>query len=178
LKLKPTMQATLLATMLLPGVAFAQSAAPNTAPPPAKPEAAQTAAPAGRHARGPDSAARVEQRINQLHSELGITPAEQQQWDQFAQVMRDNAKAMDQRLDERGTQLTSMNAAQDMQSYAELSAQHAQDMQKLSAAFQSLYSAMPDEQKQTADQVFRGHLEHGRHGSANAHHGSQTGSSG
>ena len=72
----------------------------------------------------------MEQRIKTLHSQLGITPAEQPQWDQFAAVMRDNARAMDQKLNERGTQFGSMNAVQDMQSYADLSAQHAQDMQK------------------------------------------------
>ena len=34
---------------------------------------------------------RVENHIKQLHAQLHITPAEQSQWDQFAQVMRDNA---------------------------------------------------------------------------------------
>jgi hypothetical protein len=39
---------------------------------------------------------RVENHIKQLHAQLRITPAEQPQWDQFAQVMRDNARDMDQ----------------------------------------------------------------------------------
>ena len=105
---------------------------------------------------GPD---RVEQRIKELHSQLQITPAEQSDWDKFAQVMRDNAIHMRQSFEQRGARLASMSAAENMQSYAELAEQHAQDMQKLSAAFQTLYASMSDAQKQTADALFRGRAE-------------------
>ena len=40
----------------------------------------------------------MEARIAQLHKELSITPAQQGQWDQFAQVMRDNAQAFGQAI--------------------------------------------------------------------------------
>jgi hypothetical protein len=70
--------------------------------------------------------------------------------------MRDNAGDMRRAIEQRGTQLASMNAEQDMQSYAQLAQQHAQDMQKLSSAFQALYDSMSPEQKQNADAVFRG----------------------
>ena len=98
---------------------------------------------------------RVEQHITQMHAQLHITPAQQAQWDQFAQVMRDNAKGMDQILEQRGASLASMTAPENMQSYAQIAQQHAQDMQKLSAAFQTLYSGLSDEQKKNADEVFR-----------------------
>jgi glycine/serine hydroxymethyltransferase len=97
----------------------------------------------------------VEQHITQLHTQLKITAAEQPLWDQFAQVMRDNARDMSQAFDQRGTKLASLNAAENMQSYAQLAQQHAQDLQKLAGAFQTLYAAMPDDQKALADRVFR-----------------------
>lgn len=188
MRFKWSVRTAMLATVLVPGLAFAQSTPPATSAPPAgatpsagappaaaaPPVAAPAASPVaprtGRRPRTNDTAARVEQRIQQLHSELGITPAEEAQWNQFAQVMRDNASAMDQKLNERGTQLATMNAAQDMQSYADLSAQHAQDMQKLASAFQTLYNSFSDQQKQTADEVFRGRAARARHGAATTHH--------
>ena len=82
-------------------------------------------------------AERVDQHIGALHAELHITPAQQAQWDQFAQVMRDNATAMDQLLEQRATSFASMNAAENMQSYAQIAQQHAQDTEKLATAFQA-----------------------------------------
>jgi len=52
-----------------------------------------------------------------------------------------------------------MNAVQNMESYAQISEQHARHVQKLVLAFQTLYGAMPDEQKQLADEVFRANAE-------------------
>jgi hypothetical protein len=42
-----------------------------------------------------------------------------------------------------------------MQSYQQVAEAHAQHLQKLVAAFQSLYEALSPEQKQKADQAFR-----------------------
>lgn len=150
----------LAAMLALPGAAFAQ-ATPQAAIPPTP--APQAAAPAGQTAPRHLTPQAVEQHIDRLHAQLRITPAQQQQWDQFAQVMRDNAANMRQAVEQRGAQLASMTAAQDMQSYAQLAQQHAQDMQKLSAAFQTLYDSMSPEQKQTADAVFRGRAVHAAH---------------
>jgi phosphate-selective porin len=133
------------ALLALPAAASAQSAqAPATAAPPA------AATPAVKSAEE-----RVERRIAELHAQLHITPAEQQQWDQFAQVMRDNAREMDQVFTQRAQQYESMNAVQNMQSYEQVAETHAQQLQKLVPAFQNLYNSMPDQQKQIADQVFR-----------------------
>ncbi len=68
-----------LPAMTFPAASFAQS---TSAPP------AAAATPAT-----PDSSVstKVEQHIKDLHDKLGITPAEQPQWEQFAQVMRENA---------------------------------------------------------------------------------------
>lgn len=106
---------------------------------------------------------RVEQRIADLHTRLHITAAQQSQWDQFAQVMRDNANTMRDAADDRATKVKSMNASENMQSYAQLAAQHAQGLQNLAAAFQPLYESFSDEQKQMADAMFRDvAMRHGR----------------
>jgi hypothetical protein len=83
-----------------------------------------------------------------------ITPAEQPQWDAFTQVMRDNAQSMADNFKTRGAKLRAMNAAEDMQSYADMAQLHAQNMQKLSASFQTLYGVLSDSQKQAADKAF------------------------
>jgi periplasmic protein CpxP/Spy len=151
-----------MAVLTLPA-AFAQSASAATSGAQApSSDATKSAAPRQRGPRG------VEQRIDQLHSQLQITAAQQQVWDQFAQVMRANADAMHQAFQQRAAQFATMTAVEDMQSYAQLAQLHAEHMQKLSAAFQTLYNAMSPEQKQNADVVFRGRLARGTHRKAAA----------
>lgn len=101
---------------------------------------------------GPET---VPQRIDQLHTLLEITPAEQSQWDHFAQAMTANSDSMHKAFEKRGAALGTMNAAQNMESYAALSTTHARNMQSLATAFQALYSSMTPEQKKNADVVFR-----------------------
>ena len=100
---------------------------------------------------------RVDNHIKQLHAQLQITPAEQPQWEQFAQVMRDNARDMDRAFIQRA-----------MQSYEQIAEAHAQHLQKLVPAFDNLYNAMPEQQKKLTDQVFRANAE--QH-AAQSHHG-------
>ena len=102
-----------------------------------------------------EASTKVEQHIRQLHSQLGITPAQQPQWDQFAQVMRDNAAQISQASADRVARVNALDAAANMQSYAQLAQVHATNMQKLASAFQSLYASFPEPQKQVADSVFR-----------------------
>ena len=113
----------------------------------------------------------AEQRIADLHKRLHITAAQQSQWDQFAQVMRDNAKDLDQAYQQRAATFDKMNAVENMQSYAQIEQTRAQDMQKLVPAFQTLYPSLSDEQKQQADMMFRNQAAHAqaRHGAAAAH---------
>src|SRR5215469_3861991 len=126
----------------LPAGALAQSPGAST------PNAASPSGSAGA------AAARVETRIKDLHTQIGVTQAEAAQWDKFAQVMRDNARDMDRIQSERAQQFPSMNAVQNMQSYQQIAEAHAQHLQKLVPAFQSLYEALSPEQKQKADQAF------------------------
>ena len=105
--------------------------------------------------------------FKQLHAQLQITPAEQPQWDQFAQVMRENARDMDQAFLQRAQQYPTMNAMQNMQSYEQMAEAHVQHLQKLVPAFDNLYNAMPEQQKKLTDQVFRANAE--RHAAQSRH---------
>jgi periplasmic protein CpxP/Spy len=159
------------ALLSLPAAAWAQSSqspATQTATPP--PPAAAASPMANHPVPGKNAEERVENRIKELHAQLRITAAEEPQWNQFADVMRDNARAMDQAFRERAQSFESMNAVQNMQSYEKLAQAHAQDLEKLVPAFQKLYEGMPDQQKQLADQVFRANAE--QHAQRRgAHHG-------
>jgi hypothetical protein len=152
--------AAVAALLVLPAAALAQTSPnPGSATPQAAAPPAASSPIAGHPVTGKNAEERVERRINELHAQLRITPAEQQQWDQFATVMRENARAIDQLFIQRAQQLGSMTALQNMQSYEQLAEAHAQHLQKLVAAFQNLYDAMPDQQKQLADQVFHANAE-------------------
>ncbi len=140
------------ALLAVPFAASAQGTAPADAahqPTASQPNAGQT----GRRE------VYVERRIADLHSRLHITDAQASTWDQFAQVMRDNARNMDQTFEQRAKRVGEMSAVDNMQSYAQVAQEHAQDVQKLVAAFQPLYDAMSPDQKRTADQLFRNYTE-------------------
>ena len=139
--------AAVAALLALPAAALAQSAQPATPPAAASPMTSQPAA-------GNTAEQLVEAHIAQMHAQLRITPAEQPQWDQFAAVMRDNARDMDQVFMQRSQQYPTMNALQNMQSYEQVAEAHAQHVQKLVPAFENLYNAMPEQQKKLTDQVF------------------------
>jgi hypothetical protein len=102
---------------------------------------------------------RVNQHIAELHRRLRITPAEEPQWNTFAQVMRDNAMHMEQAFQARAQQGPNMSAVDDLKSYAAVAQAHAEDMQRLVPAFQSLYAALSPQQQKLADNVFRDYEE-------------------
>jgi hypothetical protein len=131
-------------------LAQAQSQSGAAAPPAAAPAAGSQSAPGN----GVEEQ-RVEEHIKKLHAELRITAAEEPQWQQFANVMRENAKDMDQVFSKRASQYSTMTALQNIESYAEISEAHARHVQKLVPTFETLYDAMPAPQKQLTDQVFR-----------------------
>lgn len=136
------------ALLVLPAMAL--PAMGQTTTPPATTPPAVTTPHAAAHSPGA-----VEHRIEQLHSQLRITPQEQSQWDAFAQTMRQSADNMRTAIDQRASQMDSMDAMQNMQSYAQLAQVHAQDMQQMASAFQALYQGMTPDQRQNADQLFR-----------------------
>ncbi|MFM0036425.1 Spy/CpxP family protein refolding chaperone [Paraburkholderia strydomiana] len=133
----------MLATAVSMSGAFAQTPAPAPAP------ASAASAPAGKagHERN------VEDRIAYLHAQLKITPAQETQWNAFADVMRGNGETMSQLFQQRKA-ATNVTALDDMKQYATIAQAHADGMKKLVDAFDPLYSSLSPEQKKLADATF------------------------
>lgn len=102
----------------------------------------------------PSHADRVETRIEDLHHNLKITAAQEPLWRDVAQVMRDNAHAIDAIRQQRSANLSHMNAVDDLRSYQKLADAHADGLKKLVPAFEALYNTMTDDQKKNADAAF------------------------
>ncbi len=149
--------AAVLASLLMPAMALSGGAFAQTPanPAPTSPAPAAPTQPKAQAAKPASRADRIEKHIADMHAQLHITPAQQAEWDQFAQVMRENASGMSDTMEKRRTGFGSMNAADNMESYAQIAEQHAQNMQKLATTFKVLYGSMSDEQKKNADMVFR-----------------------
>ena len=169
----------LITTMLITTPAWAQSA--NA---PASPSAVAPPVASGPTANGPSGTTHeemprnrraaaaqqpsetmqslAERRISDLHSRLHITADQSPQWDKFAEIMRQNATEMDQSNQQRAEKLASMSAVDNMQSFAQLEQQRAQAMQRLVPAFQALYATLSEQQKATADQLFRNYASNAR----------------
>ncbi len=135
-----------LAALLTPSIGFAQSAAPT--PPIAAPASSSSAPSAATQAA-------VDQRIRTLQSQLGITEAQMPLWSAFAQAMRENAAATDTLFTQRAGAVTTMNAPDNMHSYAQIARAYADNTERLATAFDSLYASLSDTQKQAADTLFR-----------------------
>ena len=99
----------------------------------------------------------VETRIDDLHTRLAITAAEEDSWSRVAAVMRDNASAMAPLIEARSGKAGSMTAVEDLKTYAAIAEAHADGLQKFEPAFETLYGSMSDEQKKNADAIFRKH---------------------
>ena len=106
----------------------------------------------------------VEGRIAYLKAELKITDAQAPQFAPVAQAMRDNAKAMEQAIDQRRAERDQpQSAVQRLEARAQFAALRAQADQRLLEAFKPLYASLSDDQKQAADEL-TGHKLLTRHG--------------
>ncbi len=100
----------------------------------------------------------IEKYITNLHKQLKITPDQETQWKQVADVMRQNSAAMQTATQEYAQNAKDMSAVDDLKSYQKIVRTHQDALQRLVPVFQTLYDSMPDAQKKTADQVFRGSI--------------------
>ena len=123
--------------------------------------AQDAAAPAGKHAAHHEDV--VEKHMAELKSRLQLTDQQAPQWDAYAQTARDNAQKADQAFRDRASSIGTASADDAMKSYAALAQMHADNMQKLAASFSALYAVLSDEQKKTADALFRHQAEHRHH---------------
>ena len=99
----------------------------------------------------------VDKHIKELYAKLKITSAEESQWNDVAKTMRDNAKDLDRAIDKRDGNVASATAIDDLNAYADIAQAHASGVKKLASVFSALYSAMSDDQKKEADEVFSHH---------------------
>ncbi len=76
-------------------------------------------------------------------------------WSAFAQAMRDNAAATDTLFTQRAGAVATMNAPDNMHSYAQIARAYADNTERLATAFDSLYASLSETQKQAADTMFR-----------------------
>ena len=100
-----------------------------------------------------DEASRIDQRIKAFHSKLGITEAQEEQWNKLAQVMRENATTMHALIQARKAK-GAMNAVDDLKSYSEILDAQAAGWKNFTPPFEELYASMSDEQKKNADTIF------------------------
>jgi hypothetical protein len=118
------------------------------------------ATPMAKHEAKADAHAEtIDKRINMLHTQLKITPAEETDWQAVAQTMRDNVAAMQKIAADKASQ-TSMTAVEDLQTYEQFAQAHVDGLHKLVTSFQTLYNEMPASQQKLADQVFQQSRQH------------------
>lgn len=134
-----------LAASLALTSAFAQSSAPVASSPASASDAT---------ARGQVREARTEQRIADLHAKLKITAAQEDQWNKFADVMRDNGRTMSELYKQRLSDEKTLSALDDMKQYEQITQAHADGTKHLVDAFEPLYASLSPDQKKLADASF------------------------
>jgi hypothetical protein len=91
----------------------------------------------------------LDQRIASLHAALKITPAEEADWAKVADVMRRNDSEMQKLVADRQA-----HVPYDLRTYQTFTQAHVDGLKDLIASFETLYTAMPADQKSIADHVF------------------------
>jgi hypothetical protein len=97
----------------------------------------------------------MESRIKELQDTLKITDAQGKLWDNLTQVMRENAKEMDALTEDRDKSAKTMNAVEQLKFHSQLIETHLNQIKKFIPPFEELYTSMSDEQKKSADTVFK-----------------------
>jgi len=100
-------------------------------------------------------ASQVEVRIHDMHAKLAITPGQEDQWKQVAQVMRDNESRLEPLVEGRKKNANTMTAIDDLKSYAAITDAHSEGIKNFTVAFETLYDSMSEAQKKEADALFR-----------------------
>lgn len=93
-----------------------------------------------------------EGQIAELRSRLKITPAQQPQFDAFAQVMRQNAQEMEKLAAQqpRGKP----NAVEAVRAAQKVAQEDAEGLGRLLPKLEALYGTLSEQQKRAADQLF------------------------
>ena len=97
----------------------------------------------------------IAERIKYLHSRLRITAAQEALWAPLARVIRENGRALTPFINERARNAKNDNALDFLHSYERLGVTQLDGLKKFATAFEPLYNSFSDEQKKTADTLFR-----------------------
>jgi len=99
----------------------------------------------------------IDERIATLHAELMITPDEETNWRAVADTMRANDMAMQKMVaDNKAAMQPGMvsSAVDDLKTYEKFNQAHVDGLKDLISSFETLYAAMPMDQRILADSVF------------------------
>jgi hypothetical protein len=101
----------------------------------------------------------VEGRLAFLKTELNITPAQEPQWNKFADAARSvaqSAKAMHEQMMQGGRMMQGgvQPAPVRLDRYERMLNMRLEAVRTIRAAFDPLYASLSDEQKKTADELF------------------------
>jgi hypothetical protein len=105
----------------------------------------------------------LEKHIAHLHNALKVSAAQEEQWKPVAQTMRDNETAIHSLIAQKQAMMATQSAVDDLNSYAEIVAAHAEASKKLATVFAGFYASLSDDQKKTADEFFREHKRRASH---------------
>jgi protein CpxP len=97
---------------------------------------------------------KTDDRIKSIHDKLGITGDQEKAFGKLADVMRDNAKNMDEAVAKQEAAEQTASALDDLKAYQATAQAHADNVKELIPAFESLYAVLNDDQKKEADSLF------------------------
>lgn len=98
-------------------------------------------------------------RIKELQDALKITKAQEELWNKLTQVMLENAGDMDIVTKDRAANAKTMNAVEHLKFHSQITQAHLDQLKKFMPHFEAFYAGLSDEQKKSADTIFR----EGRH---------------
>jgi hypothetical protein len=120
---------------------------------------------------------RAEARLAYLKTALQITPAQQAQWDAFANTIRAQAREQDRRIQERRAQRDQHaeehqrpTAVERLQRKEQFYTVVLEDLKQRIAAGKPLYAVLTPEQQQIADKVLTSHHGRGKFDHHDMHH--------
>lgn len=141
--------------VLLSSPVFAQAAFAQAVPAVAAPPAAASG----------EQGDWMQRRLQAAHDRLGITPAQQPQWDSVVATLRDNARAMRASPAVQAIRSGQLNGAQAVRAAADAARVRADAMQRMVPAVEGLYGVLSPEQRQVADREIQHMMHRGpRHG--------------
>ena len=115
-------------------------------------------------ARG-DQGGRMQHRLQEAHDRLGITAAQQPQWDAVVATLRDNMQQMRASPAVQAIRSGQLNGVQAVRAAADAARLRADAMQRMVPAVEGLYNVLSPEQRQVADREIQHMMHHGpRHG--------------